>query len=309
MPAWRRVSSRPGHPRRRTRPVRRHLGRCAAHGRPRRRRDPRRRGCPATSTCSSCSAPIPSTTSRPGARRGRARGARTVVAVDMLPNDTLTTYADVVLAAAGPTEVEGTFTNLEGRVSVCEQKVTPAGTSRPDWTIAAELGLRLGSDLGFDSPEAIRAELATCSPVHASLTEAALLDGRIDGVVLAGAGDLRAPEADGANGPANDAYSLRLVATRRMYDDGVALRHSASSAALARAVDVRLNPVDFDKLGVEPGTVMKVESSRGHFLAPARSDAGVPVGSAVVPHSVPGWAANVLIDSASPVTDVRVERP
>jgi NADH-quinone oxidoreductase subunit G len=236
-------------------------------------------------------------------------GANTVISVDLLPNDSATSYADVILAAAAPTESSGTFTNLEGRVSVMEQKVTPAGTSRPDWMIAAEIALRLGADLGVDSPEAIRAELAAVSTVHADLTEEALDAGRVDGVLISGRGDISAPDAAAANGPSNDAYSLRLVAARRMYDDGVALRHSPASAGLARSIQVRLNPVDFDKIGVESGTVVKIESSRGHLLAPVASDAGVPVGSAAIPFTVDGWAANTLIDSSSVVTDVRVERP
>jgi predicted molibdopterin-dependent oxidoreductase YjgC len=226
----------------------------------------------------------------------------------MLPNGSSEGYADVVLAAAAPTESSGTFTNLEGRISVCEQKVTAAGTSRPDWMIAAEIALRLGTDLGVGSPEEIRAELAAVSTVHGGLTEEALAEHRVDGLLIPGAGDITVPAAD-APSPANDAYSLRLVATRRMYDDGVMLRHSPASASLARSIQVRLNPVDFDKLGVDEGTVVKVESSRGHLLAPVAADAGVPTGSAAIPFSVDGWAANTLIDHATAVTDVRVERP
>ncbi|MEQ8843123.1 MAG: NADH-quinone oxidoreductase subunit NuoG [Acidimicrobiales bacterium] len=236
-------------------------------------------------------------------------GAGYVVAVDMLPNDSTDSYANTVLAAAGPTESSGTFTNLEGRVSVCEQKVTPAGTARADWMIAAEIALRLGADLGVDSPETIRAELAAVSAVHSDLTEAALDDGRVEGVLITGNGDIAAPTASGTASPANDAYSLRLVATRKMYDDGVFLRHSPASAGLARSIQVRLNPIDFDKLGIDQGTVVKLESSRGHLLAPVAVDPGVPAGSAAIPFSVDGWAANALIDSGAAVTDVRVERP
>ena len=238
-------------------------------------------------------------------------GARLVISVDMLPSDSTTGFADVVLAAAAPTESSGTFTNLEGRVSVCEQKVTPAGTSRPDWMIAAEIAMRLGSDLGVDSPEAIRAELAAVSAVHAGLTEEALDEGRVDGVLIAGAGDIAAPNAPAHDRPANDAYSLRLIAARRMYDDGVALRHSPACAGLGRSIAVRLNPADFDKLGVDAGTVVKVGSNRGHILVPVAVDGGVPAGSAAIPFSVNGRAggANKVIDASAAVTDVRVERP
>jgi NADH-quinone oxidoreductase subunit G len=233
----------------------------------------------------------------------------TVIAVDMLASDSTMGFADVVLAASAPTESSGTFTNLEGRVSVMEQKVTPAGTSRPDWMIAAEIALRLGSDLRVDSPESIRAELASVSAVHGELTEEALAEGRIEGVLIPGSGDIELPAAPAGDGPANDAYSLRLVATRKMYDGGVALRNSPASSGLAAAIKVRVNPVDFEKLGVEAQALVKIVSGRGELLAPVEADAGVPTGTAAIPYSVDGWVANLLIDAAAPVTDVRVERP
>ncbi len=241
------------------------------------------------------------------ARAGLA-GAGTVIAVDLFGNDTIIAQADVVLAAAAPTESSGTFTNLEGRVSVCSQIVTPAGISRPDWMIAAEIAARLGDDLGFDSPESIRAELASVSEIHAALTTAALNETRIDGMLLGGNGDMGPPGSSGAASPANDRYSLRLVATRRMYDDGTALRHSPASRGLASPLELSLNPADFDKLGVQVGTVVRVESTRGHLDMPVKVDAGVPAGSAAVPWRTLNQDCRPLIDSSATVTDVRVER-
>lgn len=231
-----------------------------------------------------------------------------VVGVDMLLNDSLTTHAGLVLAASGPTESDGTFTNLEGRVSICQQRVTPAGTSRADWMIAAEIARRLGFDLGFDSVESIRAEISSVSAVHASLNEAALADNAVDGVLVGGSGDIAAPESSGTSPAAHDAYSLRLVASRSMYDDGVALRNSPSSRGLARSVAIRLHPFDFDKIGVDRGTVVRVESAVGTLLVPVEPDARIPEGSALLPWAAPGAAVNTLIDASSLVTDVRVER-
>ena len=241
------------------------------------------------------------------ARAGMA-GAGTVIAVDLLPNDTITAVADVILAAAGPTESSGTFTNLEGRVSVCGQIVTAAGISRPDWMIAAEIAARLGADLGVDSPAAIRAELASVSKIHAPLTEAALEDSPVDGVLLNGNGDIAPPGPSGATSPVNDRYSLRLLTTRRMYDDGTALRHSPASSGHAAPLELRLNPVDFDKIGVQADTVVRVESARGHLDMPVQVDAGVPVGSAAVSWRTSGADCRPLIDASAMVTDVRVER-
>jgi len=231
-----------------------------------------------------------------------------VIAIDMLVNDSMASAADVVLAACGPTETAGTFTNLEGRVSVCRQRVTSAGTSRADWMIASEIGRRLGADLGFDSVESIRAEIASVSAVHAGLHELALEESLVEGLLMVGSGDITLPEITGASPATNDAYSLRLVASRSMYDDGVALRNSPSSRGLAQSVALRLNPADFDKIGVERGTVVRAESAVGKLLIPVEPDPGVPAGSAVLPWAAPGSPANTLIDASSTVTDVRVER-
>jgi NADH-quinone oxidoreductase subunit G len=113
------------------------------------------------------------------ARRALA-GARTVVAVDTLANPSVK-QADIVLPAAGYTETDGTTTNLEGRISRLAQKVTPPGTARADWVIAAELAYRLGDDLGLESLDDVFAELARVAPSHRGLTAD---DVGIDGVVV-----------------------------------------------------------------------------------------------------------------------------
>ncbi|MFP5321883.1 MAG: NADH-quinone oxidoreductase subunit NuoG [Acidimicrobiia bacterium] len=113
------------------------------------------------------------------ARRALA-GARTVVAVDAFPTASVR-QADVVLPAAAYAETDGTTTNLEGRVSILSQKVTPPGTARADWVIAAELAYRLGDDLRLESLDDIFTEMAAVAPSHAGLT---LDQVGVDGVVV-----------------------------------------------------------------------------------------------------------------------------
>ena len=241
------------------------------------------------------------------ATRGLGR-AGTVVAVDIFSNDSAALAARVVLPAAAPTEVDGTFTNVEGRVSVVRQKVTPPGTARADWLIAAELAGRLGEDLGLDSVEAIRSEIAAVSPVHSGMTEQSLRETLVEGLRLEGDGALPVPSAESVAVLDDDEYPLRLVAVRSMYDDGVMLRHCPSSSGLVRAMEVRLNPADFGTLGLDSGADVSVRSAHGELEGPAFPDAGVPVGSAVIPWLAPDCPANELIDHGTAVTDVRVER-
>ena len=253
------------------------------------------------------------------ARRGLL-GAGSVVAVDLFVNDSAALAADVVLAAAGPTECDGTFTNLEGRVSQMSRKVTPPGTARPDWMIAAELAERLEPGSGLDSPESIRAEMASVSEIHRPVTEHALADNPIEGVLLAtppatsqrggwrrgrtaGGGCQPAGRGEQANGQAR----LKLVASRTMYDDGMMLRHCPSSRGLAPDAYARANPSELDRIGLADGTDVRVSSSRGDIEAVLVADRGVPAGSLAVNWLAPQAPANALISAGDDITVVTVE--
>jgi NADH-quinone oxidoreductase subunit G len=359
-------------------------------------------------------------------------GARFVVALDCFLTDSAAA-ADVVLPVAGFGEKPGTTTNLEGRISRLHQKVTPPGTARTDWMVAAELAWRLGGDLGIESPEDVWAELGRLGPAHLGITwerlqgpegfdgilaggledtdadgpptmaqtespavHAADTQGGPDGVALSGPGEVETPDpaagtepaggpekvgeamgaaAPGASGyaegdsdepaaaeaqrltteaveeeaagggtgevegtfrasgggaddgttprrpgllryrpapagrglPPVDSYSLRLVASRRLYDDGTIVRHAPSLAPLAEVAPLRVNPADLDRLGLTTGSRVRCTSSRASLVLRAAVDPGVPKGTAVLTFNQPGPGAADLIDAGQPVTDIRVE--
>jgi NADH-quinone oxidoreductase subunit G len=111
-------------------------------------------------------------------------GARFIVAVDTFLTPS-SRKADVVLPAATYAERRGTFTNLEGRISHLGSIVTPPGVAWPDWTIAAELAWRLGTDLGFSSLEEIRKEIVEVSALHQGVDwDLLTAPGGSDGVVV-----------------------------------------------------------------------------------------------------------------------------
>lgn len=390
------------------------------------------------------------------ARRG-LEGAGTVIALETIPNAS-TAYADLVLPVAGAAEVDGTVTNIEGRITTVGKKVTAPGSSRPDWQIAAELAARLGSDLGFDSVIDIWAEITTLSPVHHGITAEALI-ARPDGIVtgrqqgfnalgISAAADaarareqavaeteaarseavaaqetaeaeleaateaqkdtkaaaqeakkahtaaekdskdvLAAGEADGADDdaraaaveaqtrlaplaearettaeadkdakarlkkaketakaaqaaveeaeaaaeaasappegpvfppivdpttsdyriPAVDAYSLRLVTARRLYDHGTLIAASPSLAKLGDPARAHANPADLKRIGLDDGDTVGLESATGSLTVDIRADERVPAGTIVLPWNRGGPDPTALIDTAAPVTEVRLE--
>jgi NADH-quinone oxidoreductase subunit G len=313
------------------------------------------------------------------ARRGLS-AAGYVVVVDLFLTES-GRHADVVLAASGPGETSGTTTNLEGRVTRLNQKVTAPGTARPDWMIAAELAARVGEDLGFDSVDALWEEVERVAPSYRGLTQALLnRPEHRDGIVVppdpeelakvggahggvrpveavevravatqsftagsdiqsvpgaeavpAGADEggeeapaEEAPEADSgpappplltwtppasaAPAPPVDAYSLRLVSGRKLYDAGVVVQHCPSLAHLTPGTRLGVNPFDLDRLGLRTGDRAKATSARGSAVFEVEADEGVPRGSAALSFNQPGEAAaSSLIDVTRPVTELRVE--
>lgn len=92
-----------------------------------------------------------------------------VVSVDTFMSES-SSKADLVLPAAAFAEKYGTITNLEERIMTVNQKVTPPGLCRPDWEIACEIALEMGSELGFTSPEEILDEISNISSLHWGLS-------------------------------------------------------------------------------------------------------------------------------------------
>ena len=251
------------------------------------------------------------------AERGLA-GAGLIVAVDTFVTDSVQ-RADVVLAAAAYAEQGGTTTNLEGRVSRLAQRVTPPGTVRPDWMIAAELAALLGGDLGMTSHQAIWAEIAEVVPSHRGIDSAMAAPGagRIGLVVPLDpppAGDDPLPEPitwdsptpSDVAAPAN--YALRLAVGRKLYDQATSVAMSPSLAGLAPEAVLRLSPGDVDRLGIAPGERVQVEVRGGRTLVvPCRPDPGVPRGVAALAYLQPGAVTAELLDSDQRFIEVRVD--
>ena len=107
--------------------------------------------------------------------------------------------------------------------------------------------------------------------------------------------------------PAVDAYSLRLHVAHKLYDDGTFTQQSPSLAPLAGGTAIHVNPTDLDRLGLTHGDAVKVTSSRTTLTLGAEADTSVPKGVALLVFDQAGPGAADLLDSSSPVNDVRVE--
>ncbi|WP_419847724.1 molybdopterin-dependent oxidoreductase [Candidatus Poriferisocius sp.] len=231
--------------------------------------------------------------------------AGTVIASDLFLHPSAA-QADIVFPAAGFGERRGTHTNMEGRITRERQVVTSPGTARADWAIASELARQLDADFGFGSPEEVWDEIVRAAPSHRSLSLEAI-DAETDGEVAANSSIEFTPPESPTEVPHVDAYSLRLVSARRMYDRGTLVQHAPSLAGLANTAALAVNPYDFDRVGVDPGTEVQVISHIGEMGMPVVADPGVPRGTAVFGYNHPDRDVRDLIDADAVVTDVRIQ--
>ena len=167
-------------------------------------------------------------------------------------------------------------------MTVLDQKVTPPGTARTDWLIAAELAQRLGGDFGVHGSDSeLWAELVANSPGPRRRDHrgAAAPDARRRDRP---ARRRRCPvrrRREPIVPPAQNAYSLRLVLSRPLYDGGTLLAAVAVVRRARPTPSARLSPADAAPLGVgrRPGR----QASLGQRIARSSSavvDNGVPAG-------------------------------
>jgi NADH-quinone oxidoreductase subunit G len=237
------------------------------------------------------------------ARRGLA-GARNIISIDtfMTPS---TSQADVVLPAAAFGEKNGTTTNLEGRISNVALKITPAGTSRPDWMIAAELAIALGKDLGVGSVEEVTAKLANTVAQFAPAVNTKAL--RHDGVLMNHPAPLTLSRT---TLPVQDrnSYDYRIVSFRKLYDAAVGTAKSPSLAHLATGATVVVHPLDLARIGVELGANVQVISTKATAVLPVTTSEDVLRGTAWLPFNQPGNDAREIFDVHADIVDVRIEK-
>jgi len=104
-----------------------------------------------------------------------------------------------------------------------------------------------------------------------------------------------------------DAYGLRLIASRKLYDQGTLVQKAPSLAPLLPGTVLRVSSYDFDRLGVAAGARVRITSPKGEIHAEIGVDPGVPRGSAAVYVNQPGIDLGDLIDAGQRVTDLRID--
>ncbi len=116
--------------------------------------------------------------------------------------------------------------------------------------------------------------------------------------------------------PHRDAYALRLVTGRELYDGGRIVTETPLLAPLAPGCILLVNRADRDRIGVADGDEVKVTTARGSRVFAVRADVAIPQGVGFLSVNQPGTPSEPggmppgpsdLIDVDAPITDLRVE--
>ena len=230
----------------------------------------------------------------------------TLVAVDLFVTPSVY-ESDVVLPAASFLEADGSHTNVEGRVTPIRQKITPPGTARPDWMIAAEIAYRLGHDLEITAPEDVWAEISTRSAVHGDLNYGRL-DDEPGGHLITATGRIPfVPVEERIETSPVDSYAMRLILGRRMFDKGTITQMSSSLSHLAEQSQLRINQYDFERLGIKEGAQVEVTSEGRNISISVKVDNRVPRSSALIYSNLDGADPRELLIEGTHSIDIRID--
>jgi formate dehydrogenase major subunit len=224
-------------------------------------------------------------------------------------------YADVILPASGWPEKDGTVTNTNRQVQMGRQALPLPGDTRQDLWIITEIANRLGCGWTYKHVGEVFDEMASMMPALANITWARV--DREHAVTY----PVDGPDVPGRDVVFEDGFPrpggfAKLVATKLQPPDevpdaeypfilstgrqlehwhtGSMTRRTTVLDALEPTASAQLSRGTIQKLGIQPGDMVRVTTRRGTVELAARQDDAVPDGVVFIPFAYVEAAANLL---------------
>jgi formate dehydrogenase major subunit len=228
-------------------------------------------------------------------------------------------YADVVLPASAWPEKDGTVTNTNRQVQMGRQALPLPGEAKLDWWITQEIAKRIGLNWNYQNPSEIYTEMASLMPSLNNITwdrvgregavtypcDAADKPGRDvvfdKGFPRAGGfGKLVAAKLTPPNETPDQDYPFILTTGRQLehWHTGAMTRRSHVLDALEPGPTAALSRGTIQRLGIEPGDMVRVATRRGVVELASRQDDAIPDGVVFIPFAFFEAAANKLTNPA-----------
>jgi formate dehydrogenase major subunit len=224
-------------------------------------------------------------------------------------------HADVVLPATAHAEKWGTFTNTNRQVQIGRPVVSQPGDARQDWELIQALALGVGLPWNYKHVSEVFTEMGKVMPSLANISWERVE--REDCVTYPseapdkpGAEILFATGFPTASGRAKivpadlippdelptPEFPFVLTTGRLLehWHTGSMTRRSTSLDALEPEAIAGLHPREMDRMGLNPGDMIKVATRRGDITLKARADRDVAEGMVFIPFCFAEAPANFL---------------
>lgn len=177
-------------------------------------------------------------------------------------------YAHVVLPATTFAEMDGTLTNLEGRVQQLHQAIPPVGSSRPGWMIVRDLAQRMGGGAwDHQSAAEVMEEIGGLVPAYAKVNYEMLdVSGMLRRFEPSPDGQFMAFGLDSIPQITSSQFPITLITERNLfYYHGACLTEQVRGMNLIKREEILyLSSVDAARLGIVDGALVKVASPYGN---------------------------------------------
>ena len=228
-------------------------------------------------------------------------------------------YADVVLPASGWPEKDGTVTNTNRQVQMGRQALPLPGDTRQDLWIIQDIANRMGCGWNYKHVGEVFTEMASMMPALANISwdrverESAVtyptagpdIPGRDvvfeDGFPRPGGfAKLVATKLQPPNEVPDLDYPFILSTGRQLehWHTGSMTRRTKVLDALEPSAIAQLSRGTIQKLGIQPGDMVKVSTRRGEVELQSRQDDAIPDGVVFIPFAYVEAAANILTNPA-----------
>ncbi len=228
-------------------------------------------------------------------------GLDLLIVIDQFLTETAQEAA-FVLPALGWAEVDGSYTNAEGRVQRVVSAPVRDRKALPDVEILEKLADALGKGFSHNGPEELRAEMAAAVPVYANAFSA-FSDGAVPGhrwpldAPAEPSGRFRFLYLDQDSFEEKTDSSFLLVTGSLRTHSGSMTRRCPALVEVAGETRVYLNPVDAEKIGVKNGDMVAIQKpGKSSMELPAELDENLYEGTVFVPVHFGDQAIHRLTD-------------
>ncbi|HET7771153.1 MAG TPA: NADH-quinone oxidoreductase subunit NuoG [Chloroflexota bacterium] len=235
--------------------------------------------------------------------------AEVVIVHELFPTETAR-HADVLFAATGLPEKDGSLTNAEGRIQKLFQALRPSTGTRPDWRIITDLSAEMGASLGYAASVEVTKELLADLPVYAPTNGDIPAEGLVCRLTDADPGHSGRGFGGGPRGQTRPlaAGQLRLLTYSELLGDETMVRATPELLQMVPEPYVELNAADAERLGLSEGDTATLTTSRGSITRLVKVNRRCPEGVCFTPDNSGSPRVNAILDWNEPVTHVALAK-